>query len=1259
MDSFADTFKPVDINEEVDRFGRSVDVIGDSVDALDETQTPKAEVKIEEKEVVEPTSSFSSRFRPVSSSEEISEPTSSFSSRFRPVTESIPPELIEAGQEEVYQPSEKGVQYSGFLETDKVLKDYDKGSLTKERALKDPRVTALMRTGLEFRFGDRGILRRAAGSASSGISTNYKKDMSDEQVYEMWQNWQRSFHGGQTSTLAAETVFLAGLKDEEKGFAGSQYLLFDKSPNIFSEDVNWSETFDGIWDYSRAAVWDSTTLMSAGVGRLFSIGGAKATATAVRTTATAAFRASLKKGSTREAARKVAKQTAKKSLASITAKEVAKYSAVDFVANISADVLHQNLMMDVGVQKEYSATQTGVSALATILLPGVIASSKGFSKFAKSSLAPKFMKPAVDISDKFKGQTKSIIDKQMRARIDFDLVNSQFTETIENFSKNRGLYQKWSDAIVDSKDILGSKGVSLSVNEKVFMRGFLFGPSDGSQKGFVQTMEEAGLIYLQRDETDTISNFIGDAISWLPDKQVKDYVDVFVKNFGDFPVTPIDVKRKRISKLSKIESPEELAAFWRSRQSEVGARLWDSSEIKRRLGRKGKKLGPAGEGEATATELIDSMLIEPSEKIPDKKVGAYINSMWKSTLTATPATTGANLRGWGLYTGLNTMSDVVNGALNISLSQAQKAVGATDSAKVTMQIGKASVLGSMRRGVGFLSMGDTLESSKALLEVLGPKVSNALSRDMGGDSGAKAGKDTIKLFGLNPDSSVLKKSEEVRKFLQTVSGVKMQDELTKQINFMTNVEQYTLHFYGKSYNDFIDDPALGFIELKSPKFHNTVVKNALHRTLSETGNLPMVGKEGSNIPLMVAKAIEKSSQNAIGGYLIPFGKFFNTATAAIGDYSALNLFRYTINRTPTGLIAEDRTTLLSKAAVAWVGIYLLKDSKSENIEKGRSYNMIEQADGSIRDVALDFPEAIIHATAQAIAHRDRDGRIPEGLKDEIGDLLLGNLTKSSAKLFSTISKISTGDIGPAEFAGVAMDNVIKTATGSTRPLDPLNSAVKFIRKDFTEVDKNTSGDAWTDFSYVKKATRYTDQFFKVLGLGPETSPKATMGIPTYGSSNAIPQLTLGTRQAGGLPLSRKMLNTIGKADWDTFNWGGDKELRNYMNTRMESIFQAHSEALYESRPNFFELPLRTQEMLVTEMVSSSKKTLQSIFETYGGDEMKYRSRYKKVNKTNLKDTMRDLDIKGDLFDLLDEEEGLAKIDVILTLAEQAKDIFMK
>ena len=206
--------------------------------------------------------------------------------------------------------------------------------------------------------------------------------------------------------------------------------------------------------------------MSAGVGRAFSIGGAKAAATAIRVSAIASYRAAIKKGATKEVARKTATLTAKKSLASITATEVAKYSAVDFVANVGSDVLHQNLMMDLGVQKEYSATQTGIAALATIALPAVMASSKGFTSYAKSEYAPSFLKPALDASEKFKGQTKEVIDKQMQARIDWDSVDGELSDTIENFSKNRGLYSKWSDALIDSKDMI-SGGVNLTDNETV------------------------------------------------------------------------------------------------------------------------------------------------------------------------------------------------------------------------------------------------------------------------------------------------------------------------------------------------------------------------------------------------------------------------------------------------------------------------------------------------------------------------------------------------------------------------------------------------------------------------------------------------------------------------------------------------------------------------------------------------------------------------------------------------------------------------
>ena len=1280
MAGLADTFKPVNVAEEKDELGRPINRLEEGVSALTAapvTQgatpapepTPVPETKdnlstfvFEEEEAADNLSTF------VFEEDEPKDNLSTFVFEGEPAQgetegETIRPTLPYSGE----GGDSRGIRFSGIEAVDEVLQRFDTGSLNRKRALEDPQVIALMRAGLEFRYGDRGILRKAAGAVASGISTNYSKDMEDKDVYEMWENWQRSFHGGQTSTLVSETVFLSNLEDDEKAFAAAQYLLFDKSPNIFSEDVGWMEMADGIWDYTRAAVWDSTTVMSAGVGRAFSIGGSKAAATALRATTMSVFRSEIRKGATRAVATQAANSAARRAFVNIGASEAAKYSAVDFVANVAGDVLYQNLMMDVGVQEEYLAVQTGIAAFATIAIPAVLATSSGYNAFARSSAAPGFLKPFVDVTEKFRGATKEVIDKQMYARINWDTVEGQFAETIEDFSKNRGMYQKWSDSLADAKGMLGD-GLNLTDSEKVFMRGFMFGPADGSTKGFVQTMEEAGLVYINRDADDNITNFIGDAMSWLQPEEVSGYIGAFTKEFEDFKITPFMSGDRTISKLSDIETGAELGAFWRVRQSEVGSRLWDSSEVKRRLGRSGRRTGPAGEGEATATDLIDAMLVKPTEKIPEKQVGAYIGSMWKSTLTATPATTGANLRGWAVYTGLNSVSDLVSGALNMGVGGIQRAIGAEDAAKVTFQAGRASILGSMRRGVAFVGMSDTLESSKGLLSQLDPKVMRALSRDMGGDSGAAAGADTIKLFGLNPDSKILKATEATRNFLQTISGIKLQDEVTKQLNFITHVEQYTRQFYGKSYNDFMDDPLLGFIEMQSPKFHDTVIRNSLDRTLRETGSLAWSGKEGSKFALQLARGVESVSRNSAGGYIVPFGKFFNTATAMIGDSSGINLVRYSANalsRDPTRLASEEFATLASKAIVGWTGVSLLAVAKLDNIEQGRSYNMVQRDDGSIRDVSMDFPEAIMHATAQAAAHYKRDGRIPNDLFTEIGDLLLGNTTRSGANTFKLILDTLSGDVGPRDLILTFMDATVKTAAGFTRPLDPVNSLIKLVEQDFDEPDRNTSGDRWTDHSMVKKGTRYTDQFFELLGLGPEDTPKASMGIETYGSSSAEPSLTLGTRNAGGLPLSRKMLNAIGKADWSTFQWGGDKELRSYMNRRMENIFEAHAAALYEDNPDFFTLPLLRQEVLVGQLVTESKETLQNLFELVGGPEMQYRRRLDKVNKVHLQEAMRDYGLGGNLLDkvglgpgllgLLEEEGGLEKINIILSIAEGTKD----
>ena len=1158
-----------------------------------------------------------------------------------------------------FEVSDKGIQYSGIAAVDAILQRFDKGSLTKKKATEDPEVIEMMRLGLEFRFGDRGILRRSAGVLASGIGTNYTADMSDEESYEMWQNWQRSFHGGQTSTLASETVFNAGLNDEEKAFLGSQYLLFDKHPDIFDSEVSYPEMFDGIYDYTKAALYDATTVMSLGVGRAFSIGGAKAASTAVRQAAQATFRAQLKKGVARETAEQMAKASAKKSALSIGAREVAAYSAVDFAANVGGNALLQNILIDTDAQEEFSALQTGVAAIATIAIPGVMGASAGYRAFSRSDVAPEFLKPAVNIAEKFKGVTKEVIDKQMYARINWDMVKGQFSETIEDFSKNRGLYQKWSESLADAKDAFGS-GVSMSDSEKVFVRGFMFGPTDGSRNGFVQTMEEAGLVYLQRDADDNITNFIGDAMSWLQEKEVTKYISAFTKEFDDFAIKPFSVGTREITKVSDIKTGKELSEFWRVRQSEVGARLWDSSEIKRRLALGTRRTGPAGEGEPTATDLFNSMLAEVVEKVPEKQIGAYVNSLWKSTLTATLATTGANVRGWGAYTAMNTVSDLVSGALNMGVSTIQKAVGSPDAAKITMQTGQASILGSLRRGVSFLGASDTMESAAGFLE-LNPKVLKSLSRDMGGDSGVASGKETIELFGLNSDSKLFKGLEKVRDFAQSISGIKLQDEVTKQLNFMTHLEQYTRQFYGKSYNDFMEDPLLGFIEMNSAKFHDTVVKNSVDRTLRETGSLAWVGKEGSTYALEAAKFMERVSRHSAGGYIVPFGKFFNTATAMIGDFSGVNLIRYTAHKAikgpagPTGLAAEEMATLTSKVAVGWSIVLLYSEAKRENIDRGLAHNMVRRDDGSIRDVSRDFPENVIHSLAQAVAHYRKDGRVPSDLKAEIGDLILGNTTKAGANTFKLILDTVSGELTPPDLMNEAFESTLKTIAGFARPLDPYNSLIKMVEQDFDEPDRNVSGDKWVDWSSTKKVTRYVDQFFELLGVGPtEATPRASMGIRTSGSSPVEPSLMMGARRAGNQPLSRRLLNSVGKADWTVFRGFSDPDLKSWFNLRMENIFEAHSNILLEDNPNFFELPLLQRETLVNGMIVESRETLRDYLEAVGPSEMKHRDRINKVNKTHLAEAMKSLDLEGDPLDLLKEENGLETLGIVLDLAEGTK-----
>lgn len=1275
MSTYRDTFKPVNVaknrldtklEERMDSLTESIG--GASPVRQQPTPQPAEQPVQQEPEPVEVESDEEFMRRIQTESYSLSEPDGGVAESDEDFMDRILSEsysLDEDGGIVAPVPVEETPDYLGL---DSLLQDYEQGSLTKEAALSDNRIVEEMRRGLEFRFGDRSILGKTMGTLSTGLRLTVTDDMSDEEVYEMWQNWQRSFHGGQTVTLTAETAFIAGLSDEEKAYLGAQYTMFDKSPNIFSSEVGWGEMFDGTFDYVRAALYDPTTVVSLGVGRALTMGGTKASGLALRESMKKALHRQIANGLRGVAAKEAVRKEFRNTIVKETTSNVLKYSAVDFVANVGGDALLQRNLMATGAQEEYSALQTGVAALATIAIPAVMATSAGFKAVGRSEKAPDFMRTAVDISD-FKELPPEEITRLLRERIDYNVVTTQFSESIQNIADNPNLYKEWSRVEMDERSALN--GVDLSNLEKAFFRSIMFGASDGSQNGFAQTMQQAGLFWVPRSEQDTITTFVGDVLTWVPDELIADYVSAFAKNVGDFDVKVL--KGLNIESLSDIKTGKELAALWQARQSEVGSRLWDSSELKRMLGRTVDEAAETSDDslskQTLTIDLLDNLLAQAKETPKERtnRIG-YVGSLFKSTLTATPATTGVNLKGFAAISAMNTMSDVIAGALNLGVGGTRKLFGGGPEANLLIQQGMGSITGAARRGVNFLGAGDTMNSARAFLE-LNPEAAAALSRDLGGDSGASAGEATIKTFGLNPESRLNRSLEGTRDFIQTVSGVKLQDELTKQLAFMSHLDQYTREFYGVSYNRFMEDEKLGFIEMMSPRYQETVVANALDRTLRETGNKSFLRKQqvGTNVPLEVAKAVERFSAGGLGGagsFILPFGKWFNTSTAILGDYAGVNLARYTAKRMaggPGAVISSERlSTLTAKAAVGWGGVMYLSTLKEENVRKGLPASVHRRSDGSLVDLSREYPDYLYNLFGQAFAHKRLDGEVPEGLRKEISTQLVGNTLRSGDEFFTFLNEVVEGEVGLGDGLDAMLDATASIAAGFSRPLDPINSALKVVRNDFEEPDRNTSGDTWTDWERVKKATRYVDQFFEFVGAGPSESPKSQTGFTTTPASPVIPSLTLGVREGADVSLGSRVINSIGKREWTTFRWGGDSELRNYMNSLVAPLFDAYAEQMLVDHPDFFEYSLSRRERLITGkggLVSQVRKSVYSTLDSYGTSEMKMRQRLERADKDELRRSMTELGFEGDdVSELLKTEEGIHQLKIIMSVHDARMSI---
>ena len=146
--------------------------------------------------------------------------------------------------------------------------DYRNKRLTKEQILADNRFMDLIRSNLEARYTPGGLLTKArrgavglAGGDIGGLKGRDYRKMSDEDVFEIWQNYQRSFSAGQTVTVGNEIAYTMNANDDTKVKLGAGYKLFDQMTNAFTGAGSWSEMADATWDYAIAGVYDPETIL--------------------------------------------------------------------------------------------------------------------------------------------------------------------------------------------------------------------------------------------------------------------------------------------------------------------------------------------------------------------------------------------------------------------------------------------------------------------------------------------------------------------------------------------------------------------------------------------------------------------------------------------------------------------------------------------------------------------------------------------------------------------------------------------------------------------------------------------------------------------------------------------------------------------------------------------------------------------------------------------------------------------------------------
>lgn len=1133
-----------------------------------------------------------------------------------------------------------------------LLEEYNR-PLIKEDFLEDKRLQELVIQNMETRFRpETKTYRRAAGltgAAIGGFSGEDYRSRPFEEVFELWQNYQRSFDVGQSVTVANEVGFTLNKDDETRRKLGAGYLLFDSMDNAFTGEGSWSEMADAIWDYGKGVVYDPTTLATLGIGKAMSAGATKASSALVR---------------------KQLVELAKKGITGKMAAgaiRTAPYVASDMALNVGVDIAQQGQLIRTETQEDYDKMRTGLVAAGSMAIPALVGGIKAMGALRKSKALRDTVVGYTELGEEVLNLPAREAVKKVNERTNVDLVNGVIDK---NFGKIKGdpeKFLKWQDAKIVAGEVLNEKGERLTDDElmNAFEKYFLFGGADDvNPEGFYTSLKEAGFVITpSMKEENPISGIYGQAISLLSNDVVEKAIKTFEETTG--------------RKLGLDYTAEGLSAHFIKRSEESGRALSIRSQLSRleKAGLTGKELAEQAAGKG--------------EKSADPKRLQFSLSVYKRLLTSHLSTTGANLKGFSQLVTLNTYADIFSSAVYAGQGSFYKLV-VGDAEKALMYGNKAyaSLMMPLRRGAGVLSPDLDIRYADKVLEA-NPKMMEKLFRDIAGDGGER---EALSQFNLDKGNVIYKGVDAVTKGAQTVTMVRMQDELTKRWSFAPNLDRSIMREYGTTAAQFWkrEDAA---IEMASDKFQN-LMDEAIFRTLRETASVNWSTLPGKNAMRKAAKWFEGFTNRTPVGFIVPFGSFMNTTIATLGDLSGVNALRYSMGRVmgrEVNYVDQDFGELMGKAAAGWTTVAYMIPQAIEKIRNGLSYNQEQTEMGEIQDRRYDWPASTLLLTAQMIAHSivGKTGdfeqtpsslETAEDVSQLVKDIADGNVEFRWSQIPEDLWTEFYAQAGPGQAVRDLDDAVqgvvelvkatredptsinlledmlfpliARPVQGITRPLDPINIVAGLAK------DGNMNPDLKQGPEAINQAFKYVNQLLPEQVTGLNDLPRRA--TPLRGTEERIDlgRQVLGNRTTSYPNIAEAMFNSAGISSWKAVRWTGPEKVRNTMDGLAAPIFEREAILALKNNPDFFELNTSRKVKILDGVRKKVREKVLDLMDTQGFSKTLNAARLvASKDKAKVKDVMQRLGYEGDLDDILKDEDALDKLERIKYFVDNYDDIF--